>query len=91
MRSPLAASAVLSLLLATGSEATVKVVDTAGDVSQKVWSQAKADGFDVAIPRGVFEACSVRGTIYLLCLKVVANSPHRKAVLSTLTSCPMLR
>lgn len=56
---PLAVSAVLSLLLA-GSEATVKVVDTAGDVSQDDWSQAKSDGFGVAIPRGAFEACSVR-------------------------------
>lgn len=64
IRCPLAVSAVLSLLLA-GSEATLKVVDTAGDVCQDVWNQAKSDGFEVAIPRGVFEACSVRGTYCL--------------------------
>lgn len=60
IRGPLAVSAVLSLLF-SGSEATLKVVDTAGDVCQESWNLAKGEGFDVAIPRGVFEACSVRG------------------------------
>ncbi|KAK2762189.1 hypothetical protein FQN54_001198 [Arachnomyces sp. PD_36] len=62
IRSPLAVSAVLSLL-AAGSEATLKVVDTVGDVCQDVWNQAKNDGFEVAIPRGVFEACSEGGAL----------------------------
>ena len=60
----LAVSAVLSLLLA-GSEATVKVVDTAGDVCQDDWNLAKNNGFEVAIPRGTFEACSVREPVII--------------------------
>jgi hypothetical protein len=62
MRRSFITAAASSLLLFGPHSATaalVEGVDVASNIAQATWNLAKSQSFNVAIPRGVFEACGV--------------------------------